>query len=123
MSSKKLVFAVCGVLAVALGVACGQSTCERSGSVNQGLATKASPCSSSDGGLSFSTSFDQSRCESGITNCSAEDMKIVNAQLDCLDKVGTCSKGNELAWFGSVLSCSADSNKLSAACASAVSGK
>jgi hypothetical protein len=117
-----------GAVLVAITVvisACGGSTCDRAESASKSLDEKGKACQSSsttaDGGTP--AAFNRTSCEADVKSCNADDLTIINKQFDCIDKVEACVKGNELAYLGSILACTGDSQKLSAACAKAVSGK
>jgi hypothetical protein len=120
---KKLVLAAAVLAMTSLGLACGGSVCDRMATTSTSLDDKAKGCSSSDGGVTISASkFNKATCEANVANCTADDQKILNTQMDCMGKIAACTTGNELAYAGSLLSCSTDASKISTACSAAFSG-
>lgn len=100
--------------------ACSGSICDRGEAVGKSLSEKAKPCNTGDAGISFTSDpSEKQRCETAAKSCSGEDIAIFNRQYDCLERVSTCQKGSELAWFGEILACSKDSDKISTACRNA----
>lgn len=119
---KRLVIAAIVGAAMGLGAGCGQSICARGESVGKALEEKAKPCSSTDGGVSVTTSkTDVAKCEANLKSCTSTDQENVNKAYDCMDKIGTCAKGSELTWIGQLLDCT-KTTSISPACSSAVFG-
>ena len=109
---RGVVVALCaGAMLVATG--CGPSVCDRSDSVNQNLETKKGDCDIT------LTPGSRAVCDANIGKCTADDQDKINAQLDCMENVSTCEKGNELAWAGELAACAKKAEGISADCANA----
>jgi hypothetical protein len=107
------------IAAAALALwSCG-NICDHYGTVQKELAEKVKPCA--DGGVSLPRfpSRGRSVCEQAIGSCSSDDLPFLNQQLDCLDKVSSCKKGEESAFLGQLAACAVDSNKISPRCSGA----
>ena len=121
-NTRKLAVLFAVASAAVLAVACSGSICDRQESVGKTLEERGRACQSGGDGGSTIDPNAKKRCESAMSKCTADDQKIMNDQLSCLEKVSTCVKGNELAWAGEILACSKDYQKISSACLAALSG-
>ncbi len=61
-----------------------------------------------------------SRCEAGLTKCSADDQKWLDTYGDCLQKLPTCSEGQGVSWNLQRVACSESLFKVSSSCGSAI---
>jgi hypothetical protein len=104
MAGKRAWVFVLGLSLVASSTACTGSVCDRAESVSRALNDKGKACSG-DGGLVSPTTFDKPTCEAGASACTAADLKILNSDFDCIDRVEACVAGNDNAWLGSLMSC------------------
>lgn len=78
---------------------CG-SICSRATTVNSDLKEKAKACQS----ITI-PSEPESECENELKKCTSDDETKFEASLDCLEKVGSCAAGQELAWVGELAKC------------------
>lgn len=61
-----------------------------------------------------------SRCEAGLSMCSADDQKWLDTYADCLRKLPTCAEGQGVSWSLQRVACTESLFKLSAKCGSAI---
>ncbi|MBX5482563.1 MAG: hypothetical protein IRZ16_12105 [Myxococcaceae bacterium] len=110
---RGLVAALCAGAALAIS-GCGQSLCDRVESVNQSLESKIGDCENVQ-----LDSVGRDVCEANIGKCSADDQAKINDQLDCMEQVSACQKGNELAWLSAMAECAKKAEGVSADCSKA----
>ncbi len=80
--------------------ACGGSPCSHLASASESLKSKAAACSSVT-----VTANSAATCEANLSKCSAADQAAIDKAAGCMDGVGTCVSGQELAWFGQLAAC------------------
>jgi hypothetical protein len=101
----------------------GSSTCAALMTANTGIATKETPCLK-DGGTAqgiLPVGFTVADCDQKIGACTAANLVMINAALDCVDALPTCSPSTASSWGQSVEAClSGDAGTLSSACAEAL---
>ena len=112
---RKFFIVVLGAVSVAGIWACGASICDRASNGATSLQNKWAPCNDPDSGIVINFKFDKTSCEARQSSCTSDDVATINKQQDCLDKVGSCVKGQENAWFTAVGDCSKGLT-ISAAC-------
>ena len=104
MAAKRAWVLVLGMSLVASSAACTGSVCDRAEAVSKGLADKGAACRA-DGGLAAPDTFDKAKCEADVSACTQADLKIVNSDLDCVDRVAACVAGDDMGWLGALMSC------------------
>ena len=112
---KILSIALVGVAALVLS-GCG-TQCSRIANAENAANQKGKACNNS------SNSWDSARvqrCESGLSKCSQDDMKQMDAYADCLNKLDTCVDGQGLSWGLQRLGCIEPITKISLSCVAAV---
>lgn len=62
----------------------------------------------------------KSTCDANVSKCTADDLKAVNAFLDCYDALPVCASGKELEFAASMLTCASKTSSVSAACNAAL---
>lgn len=105
-----------GIVAVLVGSACG-TPCSRIAAGEAAANERGKACKSS------SSQWDSSRvsrCEAGLTKCSADDQKWLDTYADCLQKLPTCAEGQGLSWSLQRVSCSEVLFKVSSNCGGAI---
>jgi hypothetical protein len=96
--------------------ACG-TPCSRIANAEAAANDKGKACNSSN------TSWDTahvSRCEAGLSQCSADDQKSLDTYADCLQKLPVCSQGQGLSWNLQRLSCTQSLVNVSGTCGAAI---
>ena len=101
MGRPRLSFGLGLALAATLG-ACGD-LCDQAERVTDGANDQARACVTGNGDL-FAP-FDTSRCEGGVSSCTASDRAALQAYYVCLDSVQVCSPQSSTAFSGSVSAC------------------
>lgn len=104
---------------------CGGTLCERADSAMVRMFGGRPSCLYSEGGQTLGLvrrEGDVDRCESNLSQCTAEDLKLLESYVQCTESVPVCTKGKERDSVMATLSCGAvlldESNqpKLSAQC-------
>lgn len=118
--TKKVALALAAALAAAGLFACS-SICDRLEAVGNSLETKFKPCDTAPADAGTEEKFDKKRCDAAIAKCTGDDQAKINKWMDCLDKIGTCTKGQEDAWENSQLNCATQNLAgISTACLQAI---
>ena len=97
--------------ASACGTPCSRIAAGEAAANDKGTACKAD-----------STPWDSahvSRCESGLSKCSADDQQWLDTYADCLQKLPVCSSGQGFSWGLQRVGCAESLLKVSANCLSA----
>ena len=114
MPRMKAMFAA--VLSLAVLSACG-TPCSRIANAENAANEKGKACNSK------TTAWDSARlqkCESGLSKCSPDDTKQLDAYADCLNKLDVCVDGQSLSWGLQRLGCVEPLTKVSLACTGAI---
>ena len=112
MIFRSTVFAIVAVVVTACG-----TPCSRIANAEAAANDKGKACNSSN------TNWDAShvsRCESGLSKCSADDQKWLDTYADCLQKLPTCAEGQSLSWNLQRVTCSQSLINVSGNCGSAI---
>lgn len=116
---KRLAFAF-AVVSLAL-TGCGGSLCEDMADAATDFAVKAKPCSSEVTSPTF-TDEEIKQCEESIDKtCTEPDKKALEAFVECIDKLPTCSTDNQNSFGLAALACVAEVEKVSEACGTTTS--
>jgi hypothetical protein len=115
MADRKWFTTGCFVLCGAV-VACGSSTaiCDRLQGVLNSLVSKAQPCAVGDAGVTVTVN--KSECERQLAACNSNDQNLINQQLDCVDKLATCSPATRTQWLASLAACGSSEVSISPQC-------
>ncbi len=96
--------------------ACG-TPCSRIAAAEAAANNKGSACNSS------SSNWDSAhvtRCEAGLSKCSADDQKWLDTYADCLQKLPSCAQGQGTSWNLQRIACTEPLFSVSGTCANAV---
>ncbi|WP_141594017.1 hypothetical protein [Myxococcus sp. AB056] len=120
---KKLLIGLIASSALAFGTGCGggdDDLCEDLHNSSNEVDKKGRACGVT--GLS-DNELDAAiqQCKRGLDQCTDSDKEKIEGAIKCLDRVNTCSEGNEMQYFGELFGCAAQVYGLSQACRTAVS--
>ncbi|NPD29816.1 hypothetical protein D7Y27_40970 [Corallococcus sp. AB004] len=122
---KKILFGLAAMASLTL-TACGGDYCDRNEDLAKDLSSKFEEC-----GFDTSvtpdepTDAERDACKEALEDCSDDDKDKLDAALDCIDSVKSCSDkstAEQTRILSDLLACSAKGGTVSAACAASIGG-
>jgi hypothetical protein len=102
---------------VALSSSCGGSYCDRYKAATDKFFGAKTECKSANAAGSIAVSKASLTCKADVSKCSADDLKVLDAFVSCVNSASPCTDGKEDAAISAFLACGLAANgKVSQAC-------
>ncbi|WP_223642845.1 hypothetical protein [Corallococcus sp. EGB] len=120
---KKILFGLAAMASLTL-TACGGDYCDRNEDVAKDLSKKFEECGFDvSGNPTKPTDAEKDACKEALKDCSDDDKKKLDAVVDCIEGVKTCSDKSSTEQqriLSDIVACSTKGGSVSAACAASI---
>ncbi|MBN9687835.1 MULTISPECIES: hypothetical protein [unclassified Corallococcus] len=123
---KKILFGLAAMASLTLTACGGGDYCDRNEDLAKDLSSKFEECGFDTSGTDDEiTDAERDACKEALEDCSDDDKDKLDAALDCIEDVKSCSDKStteQQRILSDILSCSAKGGSVSAACAASIGG-
>ncbi|NNC20450.1 hypothetical protein HJC22_32505 [Corallococcus exiguus] len=121
---KKILFGLAAMASLTL-TACGSDYCDRNEDLAKDLSSKFEECGFDTSATPDEpTDAERDACKEALADCSDDDKEKLDAVLDCIDSVKSCSDKStteQTRILSDLVACSTKGGTVSAACAASIS--
>jgi hypothetical protein len=122
---KKILFGLAAMASLTLTACGGGDYCDRNEDLAKDLSKKFEECGFDTSSTPDEpTDAERDACKKALDSCTDEDKDKLDATLDCIDSIKTCSDkstAEQQRIFADIVTCGTKGGTVSAACAAAIS--